>query len=143
MDVRADFTHVDGIKLFTSSNEQRTQPGRCGGVWLEPGDRALIPTGIHADIPDDFALLIYPRSGTSWKQGLTITNSVGLVDSDYVEEIFVSLMNSSRVRQWINQDDRIAQLVLMPVAKMPIERITSKPEQKTDRAGGFGSTGNK
>lgn len=114
-------------------------------LLIEPGDRILIPTGICADIPEGFCIKIYSRSGLSFKNGLILTNGTGIVDSDYTEEIFISLLNSSEETAIILSDSRIAQGELVPYVKANIQEIVennySSLPQKTNRKGGFGSTG--
>jgi len=147
MDIAADFMPGQPIMAFDRSNQKldkkaRDVEGRTR-IYLEPGERALIPTGLFADIPEGFYLAIHSRSGLSFKQGLILTNGVAVIDADYVEEIFVSLTNNTGTRVVIEDGDRIAQFVLMPVVK-PLtgwKVLDKKPNQKTSRAGGFGSTG--
>lgn len=142
MDIRAHLPPNSIVKLYTRTNVEIWRSVKDHGViFLEPGERALIPTGVYADIPDGYWVAIHPRSGTSWKEGLILTNGVGVVDSDYVDEIKVSLTNNSGVRVAIGNTDRIAQLVLRKVESFPIVALSSKPQPKTSRSGGFGSTG--
>ena len=145
-DLRADLEAGDLIVKYDHRNQKietsvKGSSDTKGRVILEAGDRVLIPTGLYADIPEGYYVAIHARSGTSWKQGLILTNGVGVVDADYVEEIKVSLTNVSGTRVVIEDGDRIAQALLMPVAKAQITNIGGKPKQKTERAGGFGSTG--
>lgn len=144
MDIRANLVEGRSVKFFDSTNQKREKTVKEGGrLFLEPGERFLIPTGLHADIPSFTYLAIHARSGTSWKEGLILTNGVAVIDSDYVEEIFVSITNISGVRVVIEDGDRIAQMLLMPVTSCNVVKLTEKPSQKTDRNGGFGSTGSK
>ena len=101
----------------------------------------LIPTGLVFDIPTGYCLEVYPRSGTSFKLGLGLSNSVGMIDSDYTEELFVSIINHSNVTQVVSHGERIAQAKLVPLVPTEIKEVKSKPKQKTSRTGGFGSTG--
>lgn len=146
-DLKADLVAGDKITKYDHRNQKHEVKAKdangVGRLYIEPGDRVLVPTGLFADIPEDCYIAIHARSGTSWKQGLILTNGVGVVDADYVEEIKVSLTNVSGVRVYIEDGERIAQALLMPVVKAGIQRIGSKPAQKTSRAGGFGSTGAK
>lgn len=147
MDIRASIESGGSTVGFNSRNEQvfrqhrdRVDSGKSY-VYLEPGDRVLISTGIYANIPEDYYLAIHARSGTSWKQGLILTNGVAVIDSDYVDEIKVSLTNVSGVRVAIEDGERIAQFVLMPVLPILVDTLSDKPKAKTERKGGFGSTG--
>lgn len=148
MDIAADLEVGDVIQYYNASNQLREKTargtdGEKARLYIEAGERVLIPTGLHADIPEDLYLAIHARSGTSWKKGLILTNGVGVVDADYVEEIKVSLTNVSGSRVVIEDGERIAQLLLMPVTKLidGWKVLNEKPAQKTSRAGGFGSTG--
>lgn len=142
-DFRANLNPGDEIKFYDHSNVSRTRTVNSRGeLVINPGERFLIPTGLHADIPASTYLAIHARSGTSWKQGLILTNGVAVIDEDYVEEIFISITNISGVRVVIQDGERIAQGLVMPVTYSPINTLQSKPAQKTSRSGGFGSTGN-
>ena len=109
-------------------------------VELAPGGRKLIPTGIRIALAVDHEAQIRPRSGLALKQGLTVLNAPGTIDADYRGEIGVILINHGNAPATINRGDRIAQLVIAPIA-----RIAWREEllDKTVRgASGFGSTGN-
>lgn len=105
-----------------------------------PQTNSLVPTGISVEIPDGFCGLIFARSGLAHKRGLRPSNAVGLIDSDYRGEIFVSLYNDSNKIQEIMLGDRIAQIVFTPVFNGDISVVDELSD--TERAtGGFGSTG--
>jgi dUTP pyrophosphatase len=109
-------------------------------VVLEPGERALVPTGIRIALPEGYEAQIRPRSGLAIKQGITVANAPGTVDSDYRGEVQVGLVNLSGEAYTIRRGDRIAQMVVAPVTRVAWVRMESLDE--TDRgAGGFGSTG--
>lgn len=110
---------------------------------IMPGDRVMVPTGLIFDIPEGYVLKVHPRSGTSLKQGLSLVNCEGVIDSDYVEETFLLMVNHSHVKAVIEPGTRLAQAELIPYIKVVLENAESKPSQKTDRAGGMGSTGTK
>lgn len=114
-----------------------------GSMVLLNGERALIPTGIVLDMADDLYARIYPRSGAAWKNGLTLVNSTGIIDSDYTHEVFVPIINVSGTHQIIVHGERIAQ---MEICSRNLVEFYEKGDgdkilQKTDRSGGFGSTG--
>lgn len=107
---------------------------------LKAGERKLVPAGFAIQIPVGFGGFIFPRSGLSHKSGITMSNSVGVIDSDYTGEIKVALCNISNEDYTINPHDRIAQMVIMPVASVELFEVDELDE--TERGeGGFGSTG--
>lgn len=110
-------------------------------VRLHPGETTLVPAGIaiHLDDPG-LAAMILPRSGLGHKHGIVLGNLVGLIDSDYQGEIFVSLWNRGKEVFELNPLDRIAQLVVVPVLQVGFN-IVDKFEESHRGAGGFGSTG--
>ncbi len=109
-------------------------------IVLEPGERKLVGTGIAIQILEpDMAGFIFARSGLASKRGIALSNGVGLIDSDYTDELKVAVINLSSQTQTINPGDRIAQFVLMPVFE--VNWIISDELADTDRKGGFGSTG--
>ena len=111
---------------------------------LGPKCRALIPTGMVLDIPKGFSGRVHPRSGNAWKHGVTLINAEGIIDSDYCDELYVPLFNSTDIPFIITHGDRIAQLeILKPYNEIDFITYTeAKPKtQKTNRKGGFGSTG--
>lgn len=112
-----------------------------GIIKLMPGDRVLVPTGLIFDIPEGYSVRIHPRSGLSYKQGLVLANLEAVIDSDYVQETFILLTNNSQIDQTIRHGDRVAQAELVKKEEYIILEISEAPTQKTDRAGGLGSTG--
>ncbi len=110
-------------------------------ITIKPFERALIPTGIATELPgNDYAIFLFARSGLGIKHGIALANGVGVVDSDYRGEICVGLQNSSNTSYTIHPNDRIAQMVVMPVCSPEI--ITVDQLDETERnSGGFGSTG--
>ncbi|HOE88922.1 MAG TPA: dUTP diphosphatase [Sphaerochaeta sp.] len=109
-------------------------------VVIEPGNRALIPTGIALELPVGYEAQIRPRSGLAAKAGLTVLNAPGTIDSDYRGEVTVILINHGSEAAIVRNGDRIAQLVIAPVVQAsfsPADALDS-----TERgSGGFGSTG--
>jgi dUTP pyrophosphatase len=107
---------------------------------LAPLERAAVPTGLKLAIPEGFEGQVRPRSGLALKQGLTVANAPGTVDSDYRGEVKVILVNLGSAPVTISRGDRIAQLVIAPVTRAVFTTAAAVPG--TDRgAGGFGSTG--
>ena len=110
-------------------------------VRLEPGERALIGTGVRIALPEGYAAFVVPRSGLATKHGLTVVNSPGTVDAGYRGEIRVTLLNTdSREAYDVAVGDRIAQLIVMPVVQARFEPVEALPDSVRGD-GGFGSTG--
>ncbi len=109
-------------------------------VQLAPLERALIPTGLHIALPNNWEAQVRPRSGLAIKQGLTCLNTPGTIDADYRGEIKVILINLSNEIQVIQDGDRIAQIVFQQVEKMEWQLVENlETTQRGD--GGFGHTG--
>ena len=108
---------------------------------LEPGQRALVGTGVRIALPDGYAAFIVPRSGLATKHGITIVNSPGTVDAGYRGEIKVTLLNTDTAQAFnIAPGDRIAQMIVMPVTRAHFIPVDELPESVRGQ-GGFGSTG--
>ncbi|PKN43858.1 MAG: dUTP diphosphatase [Deltaproteobacteria bacterium HGW-Deltaproteobacteria-20] len=111
-----------------------------GPVTIEPGHRALVPTGFSLAIPRGFEGQIRPRSGLALRHGVTVLNAPGTVDSDYRGEVKVLLVNLGHEAFVVRPGDRIAQLIVAPVVRARFEVVEQLDD--TDRgAGGYGSTG--
>lgn len=108
-------------------------------LLLWPGWRVAIPLGFKAQLPAGWEMQVRSRSGLTLKQGLVVANAPGTIDADYPGEWAVILQNTGRAKVHIAHGDRIAQLVLAPVHRLPW--TVGTVGQTTDRAGGFGSTG--
>ena len=111
-----------------------------GEIVIAPGAREAVPTGLVLEIPDGFEGQVRPRSGLAIRQGLTIVNAPGTIDSDYRGELKVLLINLGSDPVVITRGDRVAQLVIAPVTRaafVETEDLTSSERG----AGGFGSTG--
>lgn len=126
MDLRANFSAAE----------------RATGVTLDPGARALVPTGLRLAIPSDFEAQIRPRSGLALKHGITLANTPGTIDSDYRGPLGVILINLGDAPFHVGHGDRIAQILFAPVVRAV---WTEKPllDDTHRGAGGFGSTGRK
>ena len=110
-------------------------------LTLMPGDSQLVPSGIAIHIGDSgFAALILPRSGLGAKHGIVLGNLVGLIDSDYQGQVFISVWNRGHAAFTIQPMDRIAQLVVVPVQQVEFE-VVEEFNSSYRGAGGFGSTG--
>lgn len=106
---------------------------------LMPGARGRIPTGIALELPEGYEAQIRPRSGLAWKNGVTVLNAPGTIDSDYRGEILVLLINHSDEPFEIERGARIAQLVIAPVVQARFT-VTDSLNDTARGAGGFGST---
>jgi dUTP pyrophosphatase len=146
-DIEAKFDVSKKIKFFTASNKEMSMISVYDPsvdrfyITIKPGDRVLIPTGIIFDISTGYSLRIHIRSSLALTKGLMLANSEGVVDSDYFNETFIMITNVSTQSVNIYNGDRIAQGELVPNITVNIIETEEVPCQKTDRVGGFGSTG--
>ena len=109
-------------------------------ITIPPKKSAIIPTGLSIAIPNDCEVQIRPRSGLAAKSNISVLNTPGTIDSDYRGELKIILFNHGDKDFIVNNNDRIALMILMPILKMELEEIENLP--KTIRgSGGFGSTG--
>ena len=109
-------------------------------IVIKPQTSALIPTGLSVAFSEDYEIQIRPRSGLAAKNNISVLNTPGTIDSDYRGELKIIIFNHSKHDFVVNSKDRIAQMVLTPIAKMELEEANELP--KTLRGeGGFGSTG--
>jgi len=110
-------------------------------MTLEPGQTELLPTGMAIHVADPtLAAVILPRSGLGHKHGIVLGNLVGLIDSDYQGQLFVSCWNRGQTRFTIEVGERVAQLLFVPVVRASFEVVTDF-EDSARGAGGFGHTG--
>ncbi|UXX85060.1 dUTP diphosphatase [Roseovarius pelagicus] len=114
--------------------------GARDGVTLEPGARALVPTGLRLAIPEGYEVQIRPRSGLALKHGITLPNSPGTIDSDYRGPLGVIVMNAGDAAFHIAHGARIAQMVVAPVVQAQFDLVADLDDTARG-AGGFGSTG--
>ena len=109
-------------------------------IELKPGESYLVPTGLSVAFPKEYEIQIRPRSGLAAKNNISVLNTPGTIDSDYRGEIKVILFNHGNKNFRINNNDRIAQMILTPIIKMDLEETDELPDSIRD-VGGFGSTG--
>lgn len=141
-------THSVAVPIIAATVPAYAHPGDAGAdlvaaeaVRLEPGERALVGTGVRIALPEGYAAFVVPRSGLAAKHGITVVNSPGTVDAGYRGEIKVCLLNTdSREAYDVAVGDRIAQLILMPVLQARFEQVSELPDSVRGD-GGFGSTG--
>lgn len=111
------------------------------GVEIPPGGRAAVPTGWAVAIPEGHAGLVVPRSGLARRHGVTVANAPGLIDAGYRGELQVLLVNLGTEPHAVAVGDRVAQLVIVPVAAIPACEVDELPASDGRGEGGFGSTG--
>ncbi len=111
-----------------------------GALTLNPGERALVPTGMRLEIPPGYEGQVRPRSGLALKRGLTVLNAPGTIDADYRGDVGVILINTSATAQTLEPGDRIAQIVFAPVTRAQLVEV-EKLGDSARSSGGFGSTG--
>ena len=111
-------------------------------IVLQPGERRLIPTGLHIGLPEGYEAQVRPRSGLAYKHGVTVLNSPGTIDADYTGDVGVILINHGQEPFTINDGERIAQMVIAKYKQAAWVEVDEL--QATERgAGGFGHTGKK
>jgi dUTP pyrophosphatase len=125
--------HAAGLDLVAALGEDAP-------LTLVPGGRALVPTGLAIALPINYEAQIRPRSGLAAKHGITVLNSPGTIDADYRGEISVLLVNLGDAPFVVRRGERIAQMIVAPVAQAELVKVAALPS--TERGdGGFGSTG--
>lgn len=134
---------INEITIYLPTNKKitRTVNNKDRSIGISPSERAMIPTSLILDIPEGHSVRIHPRSGLSLTKGVSIINCEGVIDSDFVDELFILVVNNSSTRVVLVPGDRIAQAELVESVKYTTTDISEKPTQKTDRKGGYGSTG--
>ena len=136
--------HAAGLELPAYATEGSAGMDLCAALeqplTLEPGHRALIPTGIAIAVPRGHEAQVRPRSGLAIKHGLTLLNSPGTIDSDYRGEIKVIAVNLGQAAITLKFGERIAQLVIAPVARAAWEQVENL-DTTLRGSGGFGHTG--
>jgi len=108
-------------------------------VKISPGEKKIISTGIMIAIPEQYEIQIRPRSGLAAKNGISVLNTPGTIDSDYRGEIKIILINLGKDIFEIKKNDRIAQMIVCPIIKVKLEEVENLPETVRGK-GGFGST---
>jgi len=124
-------TGASGMDLMAFINEP---------IKLAPKSSCLVPTGLSVAFSEEYEIQIRPRSGLAAKNNISVLNTPGTIDSDYRGEIKIILFNHGDSEFVINNKDRVAQMILMPVNKMELEEVKNLPETSRGK-GGFGSTG--
>ena len=130
------------IPKFETSGSSGMDLSACieDPIEIKPGNKALIPTGLAIAVPKGYEAQIRPRSGLAIKKGISVLNTPGTIDSDYRGELKVILINLGNERFTVENDSRIAQMVICPVVNIQFEEVKELSET-TRGQGGFGSTG--
>jgi dUTP pyrophosphatase len=146
LDLRASFKYVtpdnpiklygDGEVLFPGDSHSKAM------LRLDPGSRAIIPTDMSIAVPKGYFCAIYPRSGYAIKHGLGLVNSVGVLDEDYRGVMGIPVINHGFEPIWIEDGERIAQMIIQPYAKIEWNEVRNLDETSRNSEG-FGTTGSK
>lgn len=130
---------LDNLELLSKPSVEREVVNDT--LTLYPGERAMIPTGLKMSCDANHYLAFYPRSGNALKRGLTLINCTGIGDRDYSDEYYITLVNNSKQPQTISNGDKVAQMIVRYYADVDICERLELPQVLSNRAGGFGSTG--
>jgi dUTP pyrophosphatase len=145
---------MKNIKIINKSNNELPNYATVGSsgmdlrafiekpIEIKPLERAIVPTGIFIELPEGHEAQIRPRSGLAAKHGITVLNSPGTIDTDYLGEIKVILINLGAESFIINNDERIAQMVIAKYSKISLIEVSSFNKITVRSTNGFGSTGN-
>lgn len=147
-DIHAHLTSkVNSVRVYDTYGEPKPQTptpilqdGRRG-IIVRPGWRVLVPSGLVFEIPAGYSVRLYSRSSVGIRLGLPLAHGVGVVDSDYFDECLLPLHNVTNETVTIGHGDRIVQGELVRLPMYELTETLDRPEQTTDRVGGFGSTG--
>lgn len=144
-DIKAFLSLHDTVDCYTARKEYReleVEQNFHGEnvVCVAPRATAKIPTGLKMNIPEGYSVRLHPRSGNSLKKHLVLGNQEGVIDSDYVDEVFIIVYNRSDEEMFIEEGQKICQGELVENLDYQI-RVTSEPPEREEREGGFGTTG--
>ena len=142
-DLRAYLPDNASVKMYSVHNVEYRIVSTNGlyPVGILPGERAMIPTGLILDIPEGYSVRLHIRSSMAGKHGIVLANGEGVIDSDYVDPLFMLLHNTSKSVVYLSNGDRIAQAELVANLQYCLSDTSTKPAPKGNRTGGFGSTG--
>lgn len=149
LDLRADFSRVESVSDIKIYGPGQIIPANSANavkmIVLEPGSRVCIPTGLYIALPEGYEAQVRPRSGLALKEGITVLNTPGTIDADYRGNIGVILINQGLKTVYIEDGERIGQLVLNKVEQIGWEEVSSKDDLGFTKRGegGFNSTGKK
>jgi dUTP pyrophosphatase len=145
-DLKVCIDEGDKIRAFGPFNKEIELPVRKANnnsayIQILPQYRTLVPTGLIFDIPQKHVVKLYIRSSMAFKYGLGLANDVGIIDSDYVDPVYVMIYNMCDTPINLYHGDRIAQGILEKTLTYTLEETKTAPAKKTSRDGGIGSTG--
>lgn len=144
-DLKACFGFGDKVVAYNPANKKLELPVRdmSSGpvIQVHPMTRVLVPTGLIFDIPEQHVLKVFIRSSMALKNGISLANSTGIIDSDYTEETFIMILNNSDIIMNIFNGDRIAQAMLEKTETYTLTETKEPIANKKDRVDGLGSTG--
>lgn len=150
-DIPAFISNEEQVLSYTSENNHVEkeisfdETKNQNFIKIKPFDRVMVPTGLIFSFDCMYSMRIHSRSGLSIKRGIVLANQEGVIDCDYNQQLFICLINLTNVHQRIYNGDRIAQAEIVAnmhqMDSMEFVQIHTKPEQISDRTGGFGSTG--
>lgn len=139
MDFRADLWEIKEKFLF-NSYVVKDQEGNIKAICIMPGGRALIPTGIYLDMPDNIYMEMFGRSGHAIKLAVMASTGTSVIDSDYNQEIGIPLTNFGEHPFFVCQGDRVAQGIFKEKILVEFEEVTEFENANATRSGGYGST---
>jgi dUTP pyrophosphatase len=145
-DLSSAIGYGSAITAYSKSNQHiqilASQDENLNYIDIPAEWRVLMPTGLIFDIPENHSIRVYARSGLSTKKGLNLINSVGIIDSDYTDELFIPIYNNTQEKIRVYHGERIAQAELVSNGPRVVFGLTEeRPDKKGNRQGGFGSTG--
>lgn len=140
-DLRASIRPGTKVIIYEKDNLKNEVELEGNNLEVFPGERVLVPTGLIFDLEESQSIRLHPRSGLSLKSGITLANCEGVVDADYVEETRILILNVSDEVFTIRDGDRLCQAEVVLNNRVSFSVAENRPEQKTNRAGGYGSTG--
>jgi dUTP pyrophosphatase len=152
-DMRACIKDVDHLTVYRSNNEKINVPvvlgqtfvddvvTECHSIVVRPHERLLVPTGLIFDIPEGYSIRLHPRSGLSLKYGIVLQNCEAVIDSDFVHQTQLMIVNNSEKSFVFSHGDRLCQGEVVKDLKVGFDVIDTAPDQRTSRNGGLGHTG--
>ncbi len=141
-DASAYLKNKEEIVYYSAFNTKKWKTVRNKKIKIYPKERVLIPTGIILDIPEGYSVRTHPRSSTGIKLGLSHPHDEGVIDHDYILELFMPYINNTNTVVIIEHNQKITQMEMIKKLEYNIKETKEEPQQKTDRVGGFGSTDN-